>query len=265
MKNFLINLLISFFFLTPNGQFLKSVASTNQTYYAKIENNSIYFYSLPIKGESYKLFEIPESYFVLLYGEENQSFYKAKYSDLDGYVLKESVAPIIETPNYPFAQSKFRVFSNTYIYSSPYADKEALTALPALSQITTYYGEKLGDELIPSSTNIWYYCSFVEDGLKQTGYVFSYYCDQFQEIQQNSELVTKLNEEPNFTASDDTITTGAGLSGTAQAIIIIVCILPCLVILLLLLKKKAPSNSKHKPALKRRRRKDYYEFSEDDI
>lgn len=255
-----LSLLLCFF----NGVSVDySFAATNLTYYAKVDTPSTFMYSLPLKNENYKLFEIPLSYYVILYGDENQNFYKARYSGIEGYVLKDSITPVNEVPNYAFASTSFRIFSPTYLYSSTNKDAETLASLPALTTITTYYGEQKGEELIPSSTTTWYYCSYIdEEGIK-SGYVFSYFCDQFQKIQTNTESFTPYQKELVFTIENDS-KISAGLSSTAKAIIIIACVIPCLLILCLLLKKR-PKNQTHQRKIIRKPKRDYYEFNEDDI
>lgn len=143
MKKILL-ILSLIFFVFCNVDTTKSFAATNITYYAKVENSSTYFYSLPIKNESYKLFEIPASYYVLLTGDENQNFYKAKYADVEGYVLKNSIIPVNEKPNYPFASSSFRIFSPTYLYSTTNLDGEKITPISSLSTVSIFYGELVG-------------------------------------------------------------------------------------------------------------------------
>lgn len=241
------------------------LASTNLTYYAKVENPSTYFFSLPIKSDDYKLFEIPVSYFVVLYDHENANFYKAKYCDIDGYVLKESVTPIFEKPNYPFALSSFRVFSKTNMYVSPEKESEIVLEVNPLTNITTYYGISYGEELIPTSTDIWYYCSYYDNKSIKTGYIFSYYCDQFQKIQPNTELVTPITNNLEFEVKDnETEALKNDLSPTTKAIIIVSCVIPCVFVLILLIRKKSLNGQKVKK-FSRKPKKDYFEFNEDDI
>lgn len=265
MKKLLLFLLVFLMFECSQNFDFCTHASTSLTYYARVESPSTYFYSLPIKSDSYRLFEIPVSYFVILSDNENQSFYKAKYCDVEGFVLKENVTPVNETPNYPFALSSFRVFSKTSLYSSPEQESEIVCDLPILSNITTYYGINYGEELIPSSTNLWYFCAYMDNNVLNKGYVFSYYCDQFQKIQTNNEVVTPILGELEFNINDEKPNLSKNdLSPTTKAIIIISCVIPCVFILILLIKKKSSKGQKVKK-FKRKPKQDYFEFNEDDI
>ena len=242
-----------------------SKATERDTYFAKVSNDSIFFYSLPINNSTYQLFEIPSSYFVLLLENENEDFYKAKYANIEGFVLKNSVIPINETPNYPYTTTSFRVFSPSSIplQNSPTKTSESLTQIPSLEIITSFYGIKNGEELIPNSTSVWYYCSYLEDGISKQGYVFSYYCDQFQKIQPNNEPFTPITHDI-FVEEENKIEISSELSQTAKALIAVGCCIPCLIIILLLLKKKSPRTTTTQKRIVRPRR-DFYEFNEDDI
>lgn len=262
MKQIILTIIIFLSLITYPTIKHPSLASTKQTFYAKADNPLTYFYTSPTKGDDYKLFEIPKSYFVLLYDNANEFFYKAKYCDIEGYVLKDSVTPVNESPNYPFANSTFRVFAGTNLYSSTQKESLIISNLSPLSSISTFYGQKHGEELIPNSTDIWYYCSYYEDGARKTGYIFSYYCDQFQPIQPNSEIVSPILGDIKFEAPD-TLTDSEVLSSTTKTLIAVSCIVPCLIILLLLLKKR--TSTKKEKKLLRKPRKDFYEFNEDDI
>ena len=230
----------------------------SKSYYAKA-NDNVYFYSSPIKSDKYKLFEVPSSYYVLLLGNGNQDFYRAKYSSIEGFVLKSSVIPVNEQPNYPFANTSFRIFTDTSLYSSPDSSSN-IKSLSALTEITTYYGKIEGQELLPKSTNIWYYCRYKVEENYYTGYVFSYYCDQLINIVPNTESYTPCMEE---LFKDDGHQITQTKSSLTTVLIVICCVVPCLIIALLLVKKK---NSK--PVAKRtikRPKHDYFEFNEDDI
>ncbi len=257
MKRLIFLSIFTLIFLTPSPVRITSFADV-KTYYAKV-NDGVYFYSSPIKSEQYKLFEIPSSYYVLLLGNSNDDFYKAKYSNVEGFVIKTSVTPVEETPNYPYANTSFRIFTDTNLYSEPNSNL-SITTLPALTDITTFYGKISGDELLPKSTDIWYYCRYKFNENYYTGYVFSYYCDLKNDIVQNTELYTPVTgdifkeEEPLPIQNSSSLTT---------ILVVICCVVPCLIVILLLLKKKS-SKPISKKSIKRPKR-DYFEFNEDDI
>jgi len=239
----------------------EKISYSESFYYAKIDSNNVYFYSSPVKNDENKLFEIPNSYYVILSASENSEYYSAKYADLTGYVLKSSVVPIKEIPNYPFASTSFRVFSSTNIYQSPSFNSEKLCDIN-LIKINTYYGVISGEEAISDTTNLWYYCSYTKNEENYTGYVYSYFCDKFQTIEQNNEVYTPVDYEI-FTNLDANYST-ANLSILSKILIGLGVSIPCLIILIILLRKKSLHSEKPKRII-HRPRKDFYELSDDDI
>jgi len=241
--------------------FPKTMSVSESFYYAKIDSDNVYFYSSPIKSEECKLFEIPNSYYVILTASENSEFYSAKYADLTGYILKSSVIPVKEIPNYPFASSSFRVFSSTNIYQNPSFNSEKLCDIN-LIKINTYYGVIYGEEAISDTTKLWYYCSYTKNDENYTGYVYSYFCDKFQTIQSNNEVYTPVDYEI-FTNLDKGYST-TNLSILSKILIGLGVSIPCLTILIIILRKKSSHSEKPKRII-HRPRKDFYELSDDDI
>ena len=88
-----------------------ATSRADRKYFAKIEQEDIYFYSEPIDSSDYQLFSIPESYFVLLLNDENQDFYYAQYDDIFGYVKKSEVVAMEGTPSMPYPTLYFRIFA----------------------------------------------------------------------------------------------------------------------------------------------------------
>lgn len=257
MKRLIFLSILSLIFLSQACPQKASFADT-ESYYAKV-NDNVFFYSSPINNEQYKLFEIPSTYYVLLLGNGNQDFYRAKYSNIEGFVLKNSVVPINEQPNYPFANTSFRIFTETSLYSSPDSNSN-IKVLPALTEITTYYGEIEGEELLPKSTDIWFYCCYRVNDNYFTGYVFSYFCDQKTEIVPNTEVFTPLTKE---IFVEEEILSEPAKSSLTTVLIVICCVVPCLIIVFLLIKKKNPKSTPKR--IIKRPKHDYFEFNEDDI
>lgn len=253
-------LLISF----PNYLATFTYADSGRTYYAKVENVGIYMYSAPVEDTAYRMFEIPSSYFVLLNGNENDKFYSAKYDDVQGFVLKDSVTPMLGTPQQAYATSSFRVFSQVGLplYSSPTDTANYEITIPYEQVISKAYGKISGKELLSNSTDKWFYCSFTQSGKKYSGYLFSYYCDNVSIISENTEFFTEITEELDFSPINSSSTT---LSDTGKVLIAFAVIIPCLIILYLMLKPKTKTKETPKRVPLRRPKRDYYEFNEDDL
>ena len=259
MKYFLF--ILSILFCLPS--YLPK-AYADKTYYAKVEEDNVYFYSSPSKSTQSTLFEIPNSYFVLLLGEQNEDFYYAKYKDVYGYVLKNSVSVLDGTPLNPFANITFRVFATQGLglYFSPYQNENNLVStVPFLTNNIACYGKIIGEQLIPDKSNEWFYCNYQADE-NYYGYVYSVFCDKITDVEYNNERFSII-ENPSFT--DETIENT--LSNTSMIFIVIGVSLPSLVVIYLLIKptfiKEKSLTINHRP--RKKRHADYYEFDESDL
>lgn len=227
-----------------------SHAENANFYYAKIEHEG-YFYSQA--SEENKLFQIPTSYFVLLTGDENSSFYKATYKNISGFVKKNEVSPMSGKPISPYPNATFRVFAKEGLglFSSPSSSSQLLSTVPYLSNGIEFYGYMTGDEDIPNKSNQWHYCKYGEN----FGYLYSVFCDSLPVIEKNTEtfeIVTPVFNVEEFPA----------LSSSSLLWIILGVALPSVLVLFLLLK---PSLVKEKILNKQglsKRRKDYFEFDD---
>lgn len=228
-------------------------AESCPTYYAKVEYEG-YFYSS--SNENSAIFQIPTSYFVLLTGEENASFFKASYKGLNGFVKKSEVTPMSGTPASPYPNANFRVFAKEGLglYSTPSSSSTLVSTIPYLYQELEFYGFMTGEIDIPEKSNQWYYCKY----LSSYGYLYSVFCDNLPTIEKNTEIFDIIT--PNFSQSNI-----SSLSKSSLVWIIVGVGLPSLVVLFLLLKpsliKERILNGKAKP----RRRKDYFEFDDSSL
>ncbi len=263
-----INLLIILFafFATffVNSFTYISYANQKVTYYAKITNNNTYFYSNPISNDENKLFVIPTSYFVFLTEEANEDFYVAQYKDLYGYVKKEEVSVMDGTPKEPYANVNFTVFDfdGIDLFPSPtFTNNTSLTSIPYLTVVGTYYGEIYGED-IPQMNKPWFYCKYSKNQTNIFGYVYSAFCYEKTNIEQNTETFN-IVENPVFT---NNFSVDEKLSDVAMAFIIIGVSLPCLVIMYLLIKPTMQKERQPKSKKMFKKHKgDYFEFDENDL
>ena len=134
-------LLISslFIFISSALNCFKAESFAQNSYYAKITNENVYFYSDPIEESEKILFEIPNTYFVKLIDNANENFYYAIYKNVYGYVKKSQVNVMSGTPVNPFANATFRIFSPDGIglYSTPSINQSVFC--DQLSQIQDNY------------------------------------------------------------------------------------------------------------------------------
>lgn len=263
----LLIFIFSLLLIAPRPQICDASAATAKNYYAKILSDNVFLYSSATDDENCRLFAIPNSYFVLLVGE-NGDFYHAKYSSVMGYVKKNEVTPMDGVPSRPYASQSFRAFAQNGldVYSSPRASASTIGKLSFLQDNITFYGSTIGDELFPKTTTTWLYCTFNNGGESANGYVFSYFCDNLTLASENLEYFSEITTSLSF---GDDLPAGGGLGDTAIAMIVLGISLPCLIILYLILSPKKhsllnKSRGKEKSPPQKRGR-DYYEFNEDDL
>ncbi|MBE7074913.1 MAG: hypothetical protein E7376_02930 [Clostridiales bacterium] len=251
------------------------------TYYAQVTTPSTYFYSSPTESDEAKMFIITQSYFVELLQSANDTFYSARYADLYGYVLKDSVKPVKNVPITPFLENiTFRIFvpSGGNLRSSPNNNGSInlVYSIPFLDSNFVYYGIINGEEAISKKGTIWYYCKYLTGNLSYFGYIYSPLCDCLTTIPTNIEQVEYLDVAPTF--DDETTNTSGevfeGLSSTTTTIIVIVVSLPCLLFIYLLFKptKLAEESASENTTTKKHRQKkkihrlknsDYFELDDD--
>lgn len=253
LSSLILTVILIFFSLPPS--FAK--ADSKLSYYAKITNDNVFFYSQT--DEEAKLFEIPNSYFVLLTDNADDDFYQAKYADLIGFVKKNQVTPMNGTPSSPYASStKCRVtsMSGLPMKESPTFESEDVCQLEFLENNVYYYGKKQGQEYFSNSTNIWYYCKAYSNENAKYGYIFSFYCDFVSNLRENTEYFEEITQSLVFS---NVVQNSAGLSESLKAIIILSIAIPTLLVVYFFLTPKKKKKISHS------RKKDYYELSENDL
>lgn len=256
MKKFLITIILCFVFISTPFNYLLAKASSSQytTYiYAKIQNDNTYLYkSCSSTSISNAYFAIPNSYFVLIISNMDEVFYKVQYKDVVGYVIKNEVLPVAETPVNPYLKNiTFRVYSSdgTNVLSSPFNTLNAniIQTISVLEEVE-YYGQIIGDELIENRGNIWYYCKTKSNNY---GYLYKGLCDNLSLITPNTETVTPISYP--FNDEDNSYLYNlVDMSILLKIIIIILVSLPCVGIFYLLFK---PFNKTKKQNLTFRKNK----------
>ena len=246
------------------------VAYADEIIYARVVSPSVYFYSAP--NENSALFCIPSTYFVELSGNAGESFYRARYLDLYGYVKKSEVTAVIGTPITPFAEKlSCRVISlnGLEMRSLPKSNSpfDIVCQVPYLETDIIYYGSTIGDSLVPDCTNVWYYCKYLSGTTSQTGFLYSLFCDKLTSIVPNTEVL-EIRTEPLYVEKQETGTTSTlNFSSPVQIFIVIAVSLPCIIIVYLLFKptkivNKEAQKDKPKKKIRRLKKSDYYELDD---
>lgn len=259
-----VTFIFLFFILLFNFNFVNlSFAYQNKAYYAKVEKENVFLYSDPVDQDNFKIFKIPQTYFVYLTKSANEDFYNAQYKDIFGYVKKDEVTVMDGIPQIPYASANFTVYDldGVSLYpSAKFTNNTALAKIDYLSIVSTYYGE-INGENIPDMQHPWYYCKINENGTDIFGYIYSAFCYKESKIQTNTENFNIITT-PIFNNVDETT---ENLSEVAMAFIIIGVSIPCLLITYLLIK---PNLQKTKVQRKKKIKKhhgDYFEFDENDL
>lgn len=243
-------LILIFALLAFWGPIPATSAAENESYYAKVMETGVSFYSSASDGSG--VFNLPVSYYVEIYDREG-SFYKARYMDLTGYVKINGVVPIKEKPQQPYPSPSLMVSASKGVdlIETPNLSGNVLDSLPHQTANITYYGY-IGDASQPS----WFYCSYNDE----QGYIYSNDCEFHLEL--NYEDFTPITGELFANSSSPS----KGLSATAKTFIILGVSLPCALIIFLLIKPSLSGQSiKTKVKRPKRRHGDYFEFDENDL
>lgn len=254
---FLISCLI-FCLFTTNSQ---TTYAANSQYYAKVETAEVFLYSS--QSETSSIFEIPVSYFVKV-ENFNNTFYKAYYNNISGYVKKDSVSLMSGIPQNPYAQATFRVFVSNYMYANPTQSSSVVCQIDT-NDILTFFGKKNGEQL-NSSTNTWYYSKVIKNGQDFCGYVFSGITDYLSVIPQNVESFERINE---ISQNENNAPT-TELSSKTKILLIVSISIPSAMILYFLIKPtKIMQVTANKRQIKKDRKirhhGDYFEFDESEL
>lgn len=238
-------------------------STADEIIYAKVDSdNNIFLYSSPNGEDKFRLFVLPESYFVKLINEANDDFYYCSYKDIKGYVKKSDVVAMKGTPVQPYVEGLFRIFSleGSGLYTSPQMSSEKMATIPYLTDDLIYYGEIIGQEAIPDKSDKWIYCKYNSES-SLCGYVYSVFCDKVPIYTENTERFEVVSNP--FVKT----TKPSQLSPVATGFIITAVALPCLIVLFLLVKPTLLKDKLNvqKPKLRAKRNRDYFEFDDSDL
>ena len=212
-------------------------ALDEECYYARILFDQVYLYKSAIDDNSTSniYFELPKSYFVKLTNKHGE-FYEAVYQNITGYVKKDSVQAVANTPSNPYLDNiTFRVYADLSekIYSHPKSNSALITQIPPLTKNIKYYGKIDGERLIEGRTNIWYYCKFSAD-VDYYGYVYSDFCDEMTPITINNEEL-KYVSNPTFEPKTEKIN-AIPKDSNVVGIIVGILSIPALIFILMVMK-----------------------------
>ena len=243
--------------------------------FAKVETSGVFLYNSPISEENYKVFEIPATYYVELLADakdESGLFYSARYIDVFGYVKKSEVLAVEGTPNHPFAtNASFRIFSPSGLDLKSTPSNETpfnrIVNVPYLCTDLVFYGQILGDEMIPDKSNTWYYCKYISGTSVYYGYLYSDLCDKLSTIPQNTEILPKFEGELFVPILEPEAAPSplSALNIEVKLLVIIAVCLPCLALIYLIFKPTklvADNGTEKSKKIKRLKKSEFYELED---
>lgn len=218
---------LSFFLLQTN-----QYALAQSQHFAQITQSGVYLYK-NIQGE--RLCELSSSYFVELIGE-SENYYRVKNDSVIGYVKKDEVLCVKDTPVNIHPLNTLTVFTTDgcVIRKTPYKSANTVGRLTLLKSYA-FIGKIEGDELIPGRGKTWFYiCQDINNEII-TGYIYGGYCDPIIYSTQNNEKVTYIK---NISFSQLTTSNEQAIKKNTLFVFIPVGIILILFILPTLISKK---------------------------
>ena len=243
MKKFLSILFVLFIFCISN--FTPVYALTESSYY-RINNAYTYLYSDPSMDPEYRMFLLPETYFVQSYDIQSNNILSVQYNGISGYIDITNTTRVYGTPNTPYATHAITLspVSNAIIYSQPTTSSQYLGTLPFDATSVTVFGKCPGESSSLDSSSDWYFIRYtsITQGII-TGYIYHSVVQSFVPAPANTEVLETSPSTP--AGSTDII--APELQDSHNIIIILLLLVPALLFVYLLLvpRKKHSKRPQH--------------------
>lgn len=218
----IIFLIILFAFPCP----VYAQAANNTLEYAIIEANCVLFADDKLTDV---VTSLPTSYFVVIIGEDDD-YYHVTYSNLSGFIAKNTVNRVNYTPRYKFGSGKLSLINDggvINVRSAPDHTKSNIAARLTDGTVMNYYGSVQGTVQNEIIGNKWYAVILPEGKI---GYVYSMYAEATA-IPQN-----KIEPEPE--PETPTVTPVIGAGEKSQYFLIAAMCLPVIILMYLLFKPR---------------------------
>jgi len=168
---------------------------------------------------------VEKSYFVEIISESND-YFRVNYNGISGYVKKNEVKEVNNTPSTPFPYNiKITLESDCNLRTTPTSKSSInniITTLKAGESNFTFIGRIFGDEAIDFGGTTWYYVNFQGN----YGYIYNKYVKSITPIYENTEVVTYKTVNSEKTVNP--------ITHTPSLLIIVILFIPCLFILIIL-------------------------------
>lgn len=182
------------------------------------------------------LFIVPESYFVAIVRELNESVLQVRYDRFVGYVSASTIKRVSFVPKQQTligVTLDIKSSSGTQIWSSPSTAGEALYLIERGARGINYIAQVFGELLSGGQSNLWYFVSYTPPESPTdvyTGYIYSQNTTNLSEIAIN----TECDPEP-VQAGAPTLSEEIYLNSPIKTIIVTLVAVPIILLLAILL------------------------------
>lgn len=219
----LIILLMCLCYSFCNLNYLKTFAESK--YARAVDATNLYKLTSTSNDLTEVICIIEKTYFVQILSDNGNS-YKVNYNNQIGFVKKNDVQLVSQTPNTPFPNNiQIIVGSTCNLRSSPTTKSSTnniLTTIYAGETNLTFIGRIFADEAIDFGGTTWYYVKYGE----YTGYIYNKYVKSITPIYENIEEISFYKDSPTTNINP--------LVHTPSLLIIIILLIPTLAIILIL-------------------------------
>lgn len=171
----------------------QSYASGN---YARISDNCYLYRNPKVENSATGIICMLEpTYFCQILADYNDTMYKVSYSNIIGYVQKDKVKEVVDTPKVPYPTGITITTSlKCYMRKYPYISSDnILCTVPQNTSDITYIARTIGDTDMDLYGNTWFLCKYGN----VTGYIYSGYTKGVDTIMPNIETVSYIKPVDN--------------------------------------------------------------------
>lgn len=234
-KLYLCLCLILIILLTP----LDSINVSANTRYARVVQSTNLFRTPDDNNNISNIYCLAEeTYFVEIISEHNE-FFRVLYNNVTGYVKRNDVKEISNTPSTPYPYNiKMVIANNCNLRSTPTTNSSTNNILSTIysgEENLTFIGRIYSEEAIDFGGTTWYYVNY--NGTY--GYIYSRYLKSITPIYKNVEDVTFLSDSQEHISNP--------ITHTPSLILIIVLLVPCIGLLLILYLPKRTKKRRRPP------------------
>lgn len=205
--------------------------------FARIMETTTLYKSPTINEDISNIYCLAEKTYFVEILSEFEDVYEVNYNDTIGYVKKNDVKEITNTPSTPYPYNiKLSLNSPCNLRRTPTTKSNTNNIIAPLNQDETnfiFIGRVFADEAIDFGGSAWYLVKY--NG--EYGYIYNKYVKSISPIYDNTENVSFVEKQSNNIKNP--------ITSTPAIIIVILLLIPCLFILIILYLPRKPKTKKH--------------------